>query len=479
MSTRPIPADKQHRLLTAASALAGARDPAEASAELCATVFDVVHCARVYCLFHDAGDGSLWSEAPDHRECVVAGIVEEAITKREAIVVLRASSHPQYVREVDDPLGVGDERLLVQPIVDSGGGVHAVLIAVRPAAKAGFGFAARATMHELARYVAPMLEHLAHVVDADIGDDPSHSIFRREALDEYGGRARRGDVVRITPNWITPVSGLIAVFVVAVVAFFALGSVHRYSTGVGVLRATNRISIVPREAGTLATLVVGPGTHVEQGDVLARLDDADVRAEVERVEAQFLAELRIRMRNPTSAGSGQSIATLRALLEEARARVRAREIRAPATGTVIDVRSSEGQPIRPGDVVLTMSTSEPRMELVALLPGDDRPQIAPGMVARFQIPGYRHEPLWCRIASVSHAVVGPAEAARQLGPEVGDVVAPSGPSIIVRATVPASTFVDGTQELAFHDGMYGTVEVRLERESLAEAVFPGVAEALR
>src|SRR5687768_16712931 len=96
--------DVRRRLLADASGIAAARDMAEASARLTVAAYDEFACDRVYCLFHDAENGAVWSEAPDERQATVAdGIVGEAIRSKRAIFVRRCAEHPSYLRHVDDP----------------------------------------------------------------------------------------------------------------------------------------------------------------------------------------------------------------------------------------------------------------------------------------------------------------------------------------------------------------------------------------
>lgn len=461
-------------LLDIAGQVAVARTPAEAARGLTVAMHNLLGCARAYCFFYDAADGTLWSEPPDERELLSGtGLVGLAVHTRQPVPVDVARAHPAYRRSIDDPAGRGTERLLAQPVVSVDGQVQAVLLAVRPAEGQEFTSDDIRRSASLAAYVAPMLEHLGRVVDAsDDNEDSSREFGREAALALARPGAGHGDVIRVMPPWIPAVSWIVLAFLVFIAGFLAFGRVNQYSTGVGAIRAGDRSSVVCREAGTLDEVLVAPGDDVEKGQVLARLDDADLQAELERLDLEYHAHLRNRMRNPDDGQAAQSVLGLRAQLEAVRARLREREIRAQHAGRIVDLRGRTGQPFRPGDVVLTMSKPGEQIDLVALLPGDDRPQIEAGMRLRFQLPGYRHNYQWFEVTEVGDSVLGPAEAARLLGPEVGDVVTPTGPSVLVRARVPSKTFVARGETLEYHDGMFGEAEVRVRRESLLSVLFP-------
>lgn len=464
--------DQRRRMLDIAGQVAVASTPAEAARGLTVAMHDLLGCVRAYCFFYDATNGTLWSEPPDERELhPAAGLVGLAVHTRQPVPTDVARAHPAYRRSIDDPAGRGTEGLLVQPVVSMDGQVHAVLVGVRPAEGQHFTPDDIQRSALLAAYVAPMLEHLGRVADtSDDNEEPARESGREVAQARPG--AGHGDVIRVIPPWLPTVSWIVLAFVVFIAGFLAFGRVDQYSTGIGAIRAGDRSSVVCREAGALDEILVAPGDEVEKGQVLARLDDADLQAELERLDFEYHAHLRNRMRNPDDRQAAQSVLGLRGQLEAVRARLREREIRAQHAGRVVDLRGRLGQSFRPGDVVLTMSKPDGQMELVALLPGDDRPQIDAGMRLRFQLPGYRHEYQWFEVTEVGDSVLGPAEAARLLGPEVGDVVAPTGPSVLVRARVPSKTFVARGEALEYHDGMFGEAEVRVRRESLLTVLFP-------
>jgi membrane fusion protein (multidrug efflux system) len=77
------------------------------------------------------------------------------------------------------------------------------------------------------------------------------------------------------------------------------------------------------------------------------------------------------------------------------------------------------------------------------------------------------------IDSIGSQVIGPEEARRSLGPQIGDALPLSGPVVLVRGHLPARTFESGGREYAFYDGMIGKAEVRVDSDRLLRLLLPG------
>jgi Biotin-lipoyl like/HlyD family secretion protein len=464
----------RQQLLTIAAYVGSADDLEEVARGLVAAVVDLLPSCRAYCVFYDAQSRTLWSEHEPGRQWDAArGVIGHAAQHRWAVCLDVAPEHPAYDRTVDDPDSLGITRMLVQPISTEGDDVHALLVVIRHKRHAPFTADECTSCALLARYVAPMLAHVAirEAAEIDAGCE-RRSPFREQALADHRYRKTRGDLIRVTPRWLVPAGWSVAVSLLVGLVIAAFAEVDHYSTGIGIVRAGNRKSLICRESGTLEEVLVDPGDRVVAGQVLARLDAADLRAELARLDAEFHAQLRNRMREPSDEHAGQGVLTLRGELEVAQSRVREREIRAPHDGVVADLRGRPGQPCGPGDTVLTMTRPDEPMELIALLPGDDRPQLGSSSMIRFELPGYHHEYQWFQVTGVDDAVIGPTEAARVLGRDTADVVPHEGARVLVRATIPRDTFVADGISYAYHDGMYGQAEVRLRREPLLHLLLP-------
>jgi membrane fusion protein (multidrug efflux system) len=109
-----------------------------------------------------------------------------------------------------------------------------------------------------------------------------------------------------------------------------------------------------------------------------------------------------------------------------------------------------------------------------MLPGHFRPELSDSLAARFMPAGYRHSYQELEIRSINDEVVGPAEARRYVGSEVADAVDLAGPVVLVEAHLPAAGFRDGARTLAYHDGMQGTLEVKLESKPIILSLLPAL-----
>ncbi|MFO7757709.1 MAG: efflux RND transporter periplasmic adaptor subunit [Roseovarius sp.] len=137
-------------------------------------------------------------------------------------------------------------------------------------------------------------------------------------------------------------------------------TLRRTVEAVGTTRAAKSVAIVPEVDGRLVELTITPGTPVEAGDVLARLDDSIQRADLTEAEAVLTEQRqsleRIRTLSRTNAVSQAALedvtarlAEAQANMERARRRLEDRSITAPFAGVVgltnydVGARVSDGQ----------------------------------------------------------------------------------------------------------------------------------------
>jgi membrane fusion protein (multidrug efflux system) len=227
-------------------------------------------------------------------------------------------------------------------------------------------------------------------------------------------------------------------------------------------------------AATVASVDVRPGQHVTLGQPLVRFLAQEERGELDRLDKQMeLALVRV-MRDPSDQEARQSLTALRAQRDLARARVDERVVRAPRNGIVSDVRIRQGQHLAVGELILSVVGDGAPVSLIAVVPGRYRPSLRKGMPLRFELEGYRYQYQELVIDSISDAVIGPAEVRRYLGPEAADAMTLNGPLLLIRAHLPARTFVVDGQELAFFDGLPGHASVRVRSESILVSLLPAL-----
>jgi biotin carboxyl carrier protein len=459
-----------HAAFVASRRIAAATDVAEVERLAVDAIVELCDADRVTCLFHDADTGQVWSERdPANTRHATAGLVGYAASTGLAVRVARGGDDPRHVPALDgDPASA----LLVQSVIGNDGQVHAVLVAarVRP-----FDDREANVLRRYAALIGPLLDQLSmHVeVQAVVNADDDRALFRREAI-EAAEPAHWGNVIRRSPGWLAWGAWGLGVLFIAGIALLCFGTVSTYSTGPAVIRSLARTQITARTSGNVHSVAVLPGDRVEAGAVIARLDDVDQRAAVDRVGHELETQLRNHLLDPGDTAADAALRTLRLELERARAALAERTILAPASGTISDLRVRPGQRVEPGDIAASILDGDGSLEVVALLPGEDRPQLAPGMPLRLEVAGYRHVYETVTIEQISADVISPTEARRVLGIEVADGLSLGGPVMIVRARLSAGEFTVDNRALRYHDGMFGRAQVETRSERIVFALVPGL-----
>ena len=207
---------------------------------------------------------------------------------------------------------------------------------------------------------------------------------------------------------------------------------------------------------------------------MVRLYDGNEAMELERASKELDTYIVSWLRNPYDAMTRQSLGLVRARQQYAAARVQERLLRAPRAGIVSDIRVLPGQRVMPGETVVSLVMEGHRISVIALLPGNQRPQLRAGMALRLELAGYRGSSREMIIESIGNELIGPAAARRYLGPEIADAVPLTGPVVIVEASAPASTFEADGATYEYHDGMQGLARVRMRSERIISALFPSL-----
>jgi len=139
-------------------------------------------------------------------------------------------------------------------------------------------------------------------------------------------------------------------------------TMRRTVEAVGTTRAVKSVDIVPEVDGRLVELTITPGTPVEAGDVLARLDDTIQRADLSEAEAVLTEQRqtldRIRTLSRTNAVSQAALedaiarlAEAQADMERTRRRLEDRAITAPFAGVVVLTNYDVGARVSDGQVL--------------------------------------------------------------------------------------------------------------------------------
>ncbi|MBV8756050.1 MAG: HlyD family efflux transporter periplasmic adaptor subunit [Deltaproteobacteria bacterium] len=473
----PAEARDAQRALLATRKMSTATDLASTEAMTVENVVELVDADRAYCLYYDAESAALWSESRRGGEpmSAIVGMAAFAARTGHPAVAPKVGEDPRFFGAIDDPQADEGDHTLAQPILGADGLVHAVVVVSRRVNRPFFRDAEVRLLARFAQLAAPVLDQLSiHVhsealLEEEAAENP---VFRRAAI-QAASAPTWGDVVRVSPSWITWAYWVLVAVLVAAGVFTFVGRVSTYSAGPAIVRSTARTPIAARNGGIVVALDVSPGDRVAAGAPIARLDDSEQRAAVDHLQRELETQLRAHMLDPGDLAADSALRTIRHDLDGAKTALDERVIHAPVAGVIGDVRARSSQRLEPGDVIATVVDSNEALEVIALLPGEDRPQLAPGMTVRLELAGYRYAYQSFAIENVSQDVIAPAEAKRVLGAEVADGLALPGPVVIVRGKLAKPEFVVDGRTLRYHDGMVGTAEVRVRSEPIVYALVPG------
>lgn len=137
------------------------------------------------------------------------------------------------------------------------------------------------------------------------------------------------------------------------VAPVTVGTIARSLTVSGILEPIRTIAVNSRLAGALTSVLVEEGTRVKEGDVLARVDDREIRSQIEAAEAAhqvaesaFERATKLRDRQvitlPEYERDRTALAAAKAELDQLRTRLGYATVRAPITGVVTEKRVEAG-----------------------------------------------------------------------------------------------------------------------------------------
>lgn len=302
----------------------------------------------------------------------------------------------------------------------------------------------------------------------------SSDLFRSEAVQHHAQYAGQGDVLRIAPDWTQWSYWLLVGICIVGLLYAMFGTVYQYASGPAMVRVEGRTDLTAKADGVVSALDVQPGQRVRAGQLLVRFDVAAETHELDRINREFELLLFRTLREPTDQSARQALTALRAERELAEARLAARSVRATQDGIISDIRIRPGQHLAPGDVILSLISDQTRFWILVILPGQYRPLLQPGMSLRLELAGYRYEYRELTIDSIDDEVVGPSEVRRYLPQEIADAVMIQGPVVLVRAKLPAPTFMVDGRSYRYYDGMQGTGEARVRAESILVTLLPAL-----
>jgi len=482
--------DGEHvrRVLAACDQLGMQTELDEAAKLLARYASDLTPDARAECLLYDQARHVLWkADGPDtdaREQSAASGLVSFVARSGRAVRLEAVGEDPRYDLDADNPTGSPDERFLAVA-ARVGPDVVAVVVVLRERDSPPFTAREEAVVAHLASHAAPAIARLTvksaleRQVETLKPWTPKRKLFREEAL-AHASRARgHGDVLEIAPRGLGVAYWILVVLIGGTGFALCVARIHEHARGPAAIRVDSKTDLRAPESGSIRDITVQLGQHVAAGQLVARFDDHQERIELDRIGQEFDLHLLQRLRDPSDIETGETLQSLRAQRDLARARVAHREVRAPHAGSISDIRVQPGQRLEAGETILSIVADASDRQLVALLPGHYRPQLRPGQTLQFEVEGYRYTDVEMRISEVGDSVVGPAEALRYFGPDQSDALTVPGPVVLVWAEADLATFqVDGSH-YALHDGMTGTAKVRVRSEAAWLALIPALRRVFR
>ncbi len=301
-------------------------------------------------------------------------------------------------------------------------------------------------------------------------------LFRREAIAHRAAQSASADVLRIAPRSTAWLFRLLCAALGVALFFVAVGRLNEYASGPALVRIMGRTPLTTSQSALVGAVEVTPGDRVQEGEVLVRFYAAGENAELEAAAREFDDQLVKLMQRPNDQAAREALVGLRTRRELARSRFEQRVLRAPHRGVVGDVRVRPGQLIEPGTSVLELRSEHASGRVIALLPGRYRPLLKPGAQLRFELDGFQRRSQELTIEDVGDQIIGPAEAARYLGPDMADAIALSGPVVLVQASLPSGSFQVDRERFQFAHGMQGKAETIVRNEPIAYAFLPGLKQ---
>jgi membrane fusion protein (multidrug efflux system) len=284
-------------------------------------------------------------------------------------------------------------------------------------------------------------------------------LFRPEAVEHRARGTREGDILRIDDRWSGVTYRLVVLVALAALVFITVVPVNEYASGPAVVRFEGRRELAATAAGVVDEVNVTPGQRVQEGQVLVRLHGEDQEEELARARTEFELQLARLLRDPTDTVAKQTLSALRAKVDQAKNELLSRTLRAPIASVVSEIHTRVGQRLAEGDVALTLAPNNAQAYVLAVVPGDYRPMLAPGQEVRFSLDGFKFAYSTLELERVSDETTGPAEVKRYFGPEIADAVTlEPGAKALVRARVPTRTFQFEGQAYGYFDGLTGLAE---------------------
>lgn len=183
---------------------------------------------------------------------------------------------------------------------------------------------------------------------------------------------------------------------------------------VGSLEAVRGVDITAEITGKVTEVTVEDGAEIDAGEVVARLDDDGLRAELRGARAEAsLAEiqrdrqLRLREQNAVSQSdfdrAASQLEQARARVDDVRAQLAKKTITAPFEGRLGIIQVDVGQYLSPGDPIVTLQTLDP-ISVDFTVPQQELARVEAGQPVVVRVDGFGDQAFRGRITAISPKV---------------------------------------------------------------------------
>lgn len=319
--------------------------------------------------------------------------------------------------------------------------------------------------------MTPQAKH--HSESKAAAPSPPRKLFRDAAVaHRMHQQTEEGKLLTIFPHWIRVSSWIVIGTIAFALLYLCLGTINDYAAGPAIIWYEGHKEITVNKAGTVKSIAVEPGHAVKRGQVLVRLNDEQEAAALAESQQAFTRTLVTYLRVRHDETARQSLIQLRAQRDRALAMLEDRTLKAADDYVVTDFHARPGQHVAAGESVVSVAEKSSELYVLAMLPGQYRPQIEKGMILRMEMLGYYYVYSKFEIYDISDGAIGPNEVQRFIGVELRDSVSPRGPTIFVKASPRDKVFMVDGQPYKFHHGMAGRAEVAVARRPIILALLP-------
>lgn len=348
--------------------------------------------------------------------------------------------------EPDSP-GSRDQRLIAQPLLGPNGALLGVVSVIRDGMTYPFSAEEVKTLGLLAAVCAPVQASILSCTNGneqlsgcEEGTRSSTAVLPSVPHECHTeSTSEEGTILNDLPTWLRHSYAIAIILILTGFLYICAARIDQIVAGPVLIRAASKISVTATSRGSVGSVAASTGDRVREGDLIVRLQSVPGDTLLDRLKE---------------------------------------EVRAPARGTINDIRIRRGQELVPGDQIASIVDEGAGYEVMAFFPGAFAPQIRSHMPLVLRIQGYPDSREVIPIETIGTEIVGPQEASRYAGKESTGALVIAGPVVIARAFLRNTIFQGNGRNYSYHDGMIGVAEVSVRSDPIVLSLVPGLKEIL-